>query len=255
MKKRLIFAPPLLLCIGWISFWADHSLEMQNAYRYAYDVGATTQESIDNANMYWTMTRAEMAKILGAWAERVIGIEADTSKLCTFTDTSSIKGDLADWIIKSCQMGLMGVGITEFRPYDTVSRAEFGTVLSRAIWGTRNDGATPYYIQHLQALQKEGIMNNIDEPEEKELRGYVMLMIQRSWVKGNIGIDTIQNPYQNEQRDTEWKEINESWVTTTGAEQSTKTSWWGWWGWGGGSSTKTEKCTFNSGKFNTCILQ
>jgi hypothetical protein len=74
----------------------------------------------------------------------------------------------------------MGVGISSFRPFDTVTRAEFGTVLSRAIWGDANNGSDPYYVAHLNALKDEGVMNNISNPSAKEVRGYVMLMMQRA---------------------------------------------------------------------------
>ena len=137
--------------------------------------------SIDNANMYGAITRAEMAKMLSVYAESSLGITADTSKACTFTDIDSVKGDLHDFIIKSCQLGIMGQGITAFRPYDTLSRAEFGTALSRVLWGDKYEGGTPYYANHLNALKAAGIMNQIANAEStKEVRGYVMLMLQRS---------------------------------------------------------------------------
>ncbi|HBB04406.1 TPA: hypothetical protein DCZ39_06000 [Patescibacteria group bacterium] len=39
------------------------------------------------------------------------------------------------YIKLACQLGLMGVGITDFNPNGEVTRAEFGTVLSRALYG------------------------------------------------------------------------------------------------------------------------
>jgi hypothetical protein len=39
----------------------------------------------------------------------------------------------------SCQLGLMGQGITNFRPDDVVTRAEFGTVVSRMLRGNENN--------------------------------------------------------------------------------------------------------------------
>jgi hypothetical protein len=74
----------------------------------------------------------------------------------------------------------MGVGISKFRPYDSVTRAEFGTVLSRALWGDEYNGAEPFYKNHLNALKDAGVMNNISNPNAKEVRGYVMLMMQRA---------------------------------------------------------------------------
>jgi hypothetical protein len=75
----------------------------------------------------------------------------------------------------------MGQGITAFRPYDTISRAEFGTALSRALWGNQYEGGTPYYAKHLDALKAAGIMTQIANAEStKEVRGWVMLMLMRS---------------------------------------------------------------------------
>ena len=159
---------------------ATYSQELQDAYNWAYGKSITTMSSIDNANMYGAVTRAELAKMLANWAKDA-GKTPDTSAACTFTDTASVKGDLATAIVEACQLGLMGQGITAFRPYDTISRAEFGTALSRALWGNKYEGGNPYYAKHLEALRAAGIMNQISNAEStKEVRGYVMLMLMRS---------------------------------------------------------------------------
>jgi len=137
-----------------VSLGATYSEELQGAYNWAYGKKITTMSSIDNANMYGAITRAELAKMLANWAKDG-GKTPDTSKACTFTDTASVKGDLAVAIVEACQLGLMGQGITAFRPYDTISRAEFGTALSRALWGSKYEGGNPYYVNHLNALKAE----------------------------------------------------------------------------------------------------
>ena len=71
----------------------------------------------------------------------------------------------------------MWINIEEFRPFDMVTRAEFGTALSRMLFGIE-DG-NPHYMTHLAKLKKEWIMTNID-PEMIEVRGYVMIMLMRS---------------------------------------------------------------------------
>lgn len=48
------------------------------------------------------------------------------------------------------------------------------------MWGNKYDGATPFYANHLQALKDAGIMTKIENPSQLEIRGYVMLMLQRS---------------------------------------------------------------------------
>ena len=159
---------------------ATPDTELGQAYEWAYSKGITTMDSYERANMTANITRAEMAKMLANWAKDT-GKTPDTSKACTFNDTASVKGDLAVAIVEACQLGLMGQGITNFRPYDTISRAEFGTALSRALWGGKYEGGTPYYANHLNALKSEGIMNQIDNAEgRKEVRGYVMLMLMRT---------------------------------------------------------------------------
>ena len=163
-------------------FAATYSQELQDAYNWAYGKSVTTMSSIDNANMYGKITRAELAKMLANWAKSSdkVSNTIDTTKACEFTDTASVKGDLAVAITESCQMGLMGQGITAFRPYDTITRAEFGTALSRALWGNKYEGGTPYYKNHLDALKAAGIMNQIANAESmQEVRGYVMLMLMR----------------------------------------------------------------------------
>ena len=86
----------------------------------------------------------------------------------------------------ACQLGLMGVNAagkstTTFNPNEEVNRAQFGTVLSRALWGDKyNNEGTLFYTKHLNALKAKGIMKNIALPNEKELRGYVMLMMMRA---------------------------------------------------------------------------
>jgi hypothetical protein len=136
-------------------FGATYSQELQDAYNWAYSKGVTTMSSIDNANMYGAITRAEMAKMLSVYAKEVLGKTLNTSAACTFNDIDSVKGDLHDFIIESCQLGIMGQGITAFRPYDTISRAEFGTALSRVLWGNKYEGGTPYYANHLNALKAD----------------------------------------------------------------------------------------------------
>jgi hypothetical protein len=68
-----------------------------------------------------------------------------------------------------------------FLPNKVLTRAEFGTILSRLLrWATYN-GGSPYYLPHLQALQKDWIMTQIDNAEQKnELRQWVWLMLMRS---------------------------------------------------------------------------
>jgi hypothetical protein len=163
-----------------VSFGATYSDELQEAYDYAYGIGVTTQDSIESAFMYGNLIRSHMAKMMVNFAKELGKTTVNTAADCNFTDVANESGELRDYILESCQRGIMGIGIEKFRPGDTVTRAEFGTVLSRVLWGDENNGGDPYYVNHLNALKSAGIMNNISNPSMKEVRGYVMLMMMRA---------------------------------------------------------------------------
>jgi hypothetical protein len=111
-----------------------------------------------------------MAKMIVNYAVNALGIIPpslrDTSlavlqegkNTCIFSDISDETAELQQYIILACQLGLTGIHpdgtvLSDFMPNKTVSRAEFGTVLSRLLYGAMYNEGTPYYINHLQALK------------------------------------------------------------------------------------------------------
>lgn len=164
--------------LGQASFGA----ELEAAYTYAKEMGITTSTSINSARMYDNLTRAELAKMVSVYATEVMGLTPDMDADCDFTDLAPVAGtDLEDYAVTACQLGLMGVGTNGiFNPNGLVTRAEFGTVLSRVLYGDANNGGTPWYANHLNALKEAGIMNDISNPNMREVRWYTMLMMMRS---------------------------------------------------------------------------
>ena len=178
MKNFSIFIV-LGLSISSYCIWTEFSSELQQAYNWAYENKITTMSSIEKANMNWNITREEMAKMISNFAINILWKTPDTTKTCLFID-SNINPDLVESVTKSCQLWLMGQWVTSFRPKDSVTRAEFWTVLSRALRWDKNEWWSTYYENHLKALKSEWIMNKIDTPMDKEIRWYVMLMLMRS---------------------------------------------------------------------------
>ena len=168
-----------ILLISTFCIWVEYPSELQDAYERAYINGITTMNSIEKANMKWNITREEMAKMISNYAVNILWKTPDTTKDCLFVD-SNINPDLVKSVTKSCQLWLMGQWVSSFRPKDSVTRAEFWTVLSRALWWSKNEWWSTYYENHLKALKSEWIMSKIDTPSNKEVRGYVMLMLMRS---------------------------------------------------------------------------
>lgn len=157
------------------------SQEYQDAYAYAYANGITTMSSIDAANLAGTTTRAQAAKMFVEFAKS-LGQTADTSASCSFSDLAPIAGtDLAGFAVEACQMGLMGINTNGiFNPNGVLSRAEYGTILSRVLFGDVYNGGNPFYAAHLNALNQAGLMNDLSNPERSIMRGDAFLLLFRA---------------------------------------------------------------------------
>ena len=179
MKKFSMFIISLIFILPIFCLWKEYSSELQQAYNWALKNEITTMSPIEKANIEWYITREEMAKMISNYAINILWKTPDTTKSCFFLD-SNINPGLVEYTTKSCQLWLMGQWITSFRPKDSVTRSEFWTVLSRALRWNKNEWWSNYYENHLKALKSEWIMTNINTPMNKEVRGYVMLMLMRS---------------------------------------------------------------------------
>lgn len=92
----------------------------------------------------------------------------------------------------ACQLDLMGLQSdgktvdTKFNPHDQVNRAQFGTILSRLIYGdayniyTGEETTFKRYEKHLAALNRDNIMKKIQNPLMLEERARVLLMLKRT---------------------------------------------------------------------------
>jgi hypothetical protein len=156
-----------------------YTVEFNNAYEFAYMAWITTISSIQKASMNWSLTRIAMAKMLSNYAINILWKVPSNSIVPDFPDVSQKMNDDYGWAVTlSYQLWIMWKWINKFRPNDIVSRAEFGTALSRMLYWTP-DWEWNYYSTHLEKLKKEWIINNTN-PNLKELRWYVMIMLMRS---------------------------------------------------------------------------
>lgn len=159
----------------------EFSKEFNDAYTWAFKNGITTMDSIEKADMNAPLTRIAMAKMLSQYAINVLGKTPDTTKVVpTFPDVDEqLNKDYNDWVTLAYQLGIMWINIDSFRPFDLVTRAEFGTALSRMLFGLSDGEEDLWYKPHLDKLMNEKIIT-IDTPDLQELRGYVMIMLMRS---------------------------------------------------------------------------
>jgi len=168
---------------------SDYSFELNQAYTYACNVWITTMPDIQLADMMWPLLRKHLAKMISEFSMQVLWNKPDVNKVCVFSDIDQESVEMKYYMKTSCQLYLMGLhpdGITPkdvFDPDDVVTRAQFGTVLSRLLRQTQYVSLPDqlYYFRHLEALKNNNIMTQIygEWPSITELRWYVMLMMMR----------------------------------------------------------------------------
>jgi hypothetical protein len=131
------------------------------------------------------LTRIAMAKMLSQYAMNVLWQKPANIVTPKFNDvTDKQNSDYDDWVTLAYQLWIMWQNMpnNKFRPNDEVTRWEFVTALSRMLYNT-SDGeyrSTPkYYTHHMEKMEGEWIITNTN-PNMKELRGYVMIMLMRS---------------------------------------------------------------------------
>ena len=167
------------------SEWHIYTQEFQEAYEFAKWNWITTMPTIQKANMEWKLTRIAMAKMLSQYKINVLWKTPDTTQSNKFNDvTDKLDSDYDDWVTLAYQLGIMWQNMpwNNFRPNDEVTRAEFATALSRMAYWTSDweyKATSKYYVHHMEKLVKEWIITN-DDPNMKELRWYVMIMLMRS---------------------------------------------------------------------------
>ena len=159
--------------------------EILSAYEWAYEYNVTTIPSLDEANPDWPVKRWHLAKMVVNYATNVLWREIPEKipSECRWNDWRKDweSEEIKDYAVKSCALWLMWLDMPKFLPNLDVTRAQFGTIMSRLLWWKKYAWWTPYYRKHLNALKENNIMTQIENPEKRvELRQWVWLMLMRS---------------------------------------------------------------------------
>lgn len=129
-----------------------------------------------------------MAKMVSNYALNVMWITWTIPKAskCSFSDLKSVTDELRPYANISCQLWLMWMDgkwwiKSKFNPHGEVTRAQFGAILSRLLrWDKYDKAGWSRYEDHLDALSRSWIMKNTENPQTKELRWRVMVMLKRA---------------------------------------------------------------------------
>lgn len=158
MKKIIIILGSILATFSFV--YAYTTEQRMEWYEWAYINWLTTQ-TLQSVKLDWYITRQALAKMLVVFSN-MIWISPDYSQKCNFIDNYDIVADLRPYVQKACYLWLMWVNTKLFNPMDYVSRAQFASVLSRALWWDKYNWWEPYYIKHLNALISVWIVENED---------------------------------------------------------------------------------------------
>jgi hypothetical protein len=129
---------------------------------------------IDDANLLTPIRRHELAKMMTVFAEDVLdqSVGRYDDRCFGYDDVGDLSDEMRGFVQRVCQLEIMGMetnGMTpmsSFAPYQLVTRAEFGVVLSRVLFGREFDGNTSNrYEDHLANLYDTDIMTvQYDDP-------------------------------------------------------------------------------------------
>lgn len=168
---------------------SNYPAEWNTAYLYARSMGITTMPTIQAANMEGLLTRAELAKMLTVFSQKVLNKPLVENKAgCgDFGDLNTAAGDLAKYVKLSCELEIMGLEadgktpLKNFMPNKFVTRAELATVYSRVLNGNLydNNNGLAYWTNHIDALKNAGILT-VTTPTLEEVRANVFLMMYRA---------------------------------------------------------------------------
>ena len=171
--------------------------EQIDAYKWALENGITTMKTVEAARLDEPLTRAELAKMMVVYIQKVVQKDPVVTGDVSYSDVSEELGDLYGYIKLAYQYQIMwinadGTPIELFNPYGIVSRWEYATVFSRVLFGAKfNKDGEDFYTNHLEALKTAEILTNTT-PSIQEMRGWVMLMMYRSSQNGEA-IEKVAN--------------------------------------------------------------
>lgn len=117
--------------IDSLNITTDPEFTPSLAFMYAYEL--TKFNWVDEFGPYTNLTREQAAKLFSNFAINVLCRRPDTSLNISYIDTVNADPTLKPYITLAYQLWLMKWGNGEFRPFDTISKAEFNAVLVRMI--------------------------------------------------------------------------------------------------------------------------
>jgi hypothetical protein len=149
--------------------------ELIDAVSWGYNLGLTSYSDADAFMPYNYINREQAAKFFSEFGEQVLGLTADSSASCSFSDASSADASLVSSMTKACQQGIMMGYNGMFMPKNGLTRGQLATVVSRML-GAIDPMSSEQ--AHFEYLNSQGIMNSANLSSQAK-REAVILMLYR----------------------------------------------------------------------------
>ena len=191
--------------------------EQIDAYKWALGNGITTMKTVEAARLDEPLTRAELAKMMVVYIQKVLEKDPVVTGDVSYPDVDESLGDLYGYIKLAYQYQIMGINadgtpIEFFNPNGLVTRWEYATVFSRVLFGDKfNKDWADFYSKHLEALKAAWILTNTI-PTIHEMRGWVMLMMYRS-SQNTEAIEKVANTTEATEEESSDETVNEEKVS------------------------------------------
>ncbi len=144
----------------------------------------------DEARLQAKIVRGEVAKMISKFYQNVLKKEIAHIDACNpsnYSDFATTDEETRGYIYDACSVGLMGwkndkkAILDAFRPLDFITKAEFSAILSRMLYDTVSDDTSEeWYAPHFAALKEHGILDDVSNPNENEIRGNVLAMLLKA---------------------------------------------------------------------------
>ena len=136
--------------------------EFDAALVWGYETGLSrynTESAFMPAN---NLSREAGAKFLSQFGSSVLGLEADMTIDCAFSDAFDVDSTLASYVKEACGQGLLKGYDNKFMPKGIMTKAQFITALVRGLDGTMDETTSPWYKNYCTYAQENGITKETD---------------------------------------------------------------------------------------------
>ena len=186
LKKILLGSLLVVAAAGSLAPATNAALndaEFTSALNWAYENGLTKYNTEDAFNPYANITREQATKFFASYTvTNLCEVTSSESEACNFSDINSGDYSLKEFIMLSCELGLVRGTGGKFMPTNQLTRAEAFTILSRAM--SANEGVdapaedgTPWYGAHFKAMQDAGVTKETNvEAQTRPITRYELLL-------------------------------------------------------------------------------